>query len=48
MMNFGYQQEGSEFQSRGPMTENGRLSGDVRTYYGMEKTSESDDHTECD
>ena len=40
---------GSEFQSRGPMTENALLSSDDRTN-GMERTSESEDlvETECD
>ena len=40
---------GSEFQSRGPMTEKAVLSSDDRTY-GMEGTSESEDRveTECD
>ena len=44
---FGYQ--GSEFQSRGPMTEKALLPSDDRTY-GMERTSESEDRveTECD
>ena len=40
---------GSEFQSRGPMTEKALLPSDDLTY-GMERTSESEDHveTECD
>ena len=41
---------GSEFQSRGPMTEKAlNLASDDRTY-GMERTSESGDlvETECD
>ena len=40
---------GSEFQSRGPMTEKALLSSDDQTY-GMERTSESEDlvETECD
>ena len=40
---------GSEFQSRGPMTEKALLPSDDRTY-GMERTSESEDRveTECD
>ena len=40
---------GSEFQSRGPMTENALLPSDDLTY-GMERTSESEDlvETECD
>ena len=40
---------GSEFQSRGPMTEKTLLPSDDRTY-GMERTSESEDRveTECD
>ena len=40
---------GSEFQSRGPMTEKAFLPSDDLTY-GMEKTSESEDlvETECD
>ena len=40
---------GSEFQSRGPMTENALLPSDDRTY-GIEITSESEDRveTECD
>ena len=40
---------GSEFQSRGPMTEKALLPSDDRTY-GMERTSESEDlvETECD
>ena len=33
---------GSEFQSRGPMTEKALLPSDDRTY-GLEKTSESED-----
>ena len=39
---------GSEFQSRGPMTEKALLSRDDRTY-GMERTSESENlvETEC-
>ena len=39
---------GSEFQSRGPMTENALLPSDDLTY-GMEKTRESEDlvETEC-
>ena len=39
---------GSEFQSRGQMTENAHLPRDVKTY-GMLKTSESGDlvDTEC-
>ena len=40
---------GSEFQSRGPMTEKALLPSDDRTY-GMERMSESEDRveTECD
>ena len=40
---------GSEFQSRGPMTEKALLPSGDRTY-GMERTSESEDRveTECD
>ena len=40
---------GSEFQSRGLMTEKDLLPSDDRTY-GMERTSESEDlvETECD
>ena len=40
---------GSEFQSRGPMTEKALLPSDDLTY-GMERTSESEDlvETECD
>ena len=40
--------EGSEFQSRGPMTEKAVLSSDDWKY-GMERTSESEDlvETEC-
>jgi len=40
---------GSEFQSRGPMTEKALLPSDDRTY-GMERTSESEYRveTECD
>ena len=40
---------GSEFQSRGPMTEKALLPSDDRTY-GIERTSESEDlvETECD
>ena len=40
---------GSEFQSRGPMTEKALLPSDDQTY-GMEGTSESEDlvETECD
>ena len=40
---------GSEFQSRGPMTEKALLPSDDRTY-GMERTSESEDlvETVCD
>ena len=40
---------GSEFQSRGPMTENTLSPSDDLTY-GMERTSESEDlvETECD
>ena len=40
---------GSEFQSRGPMTENALLPSDDLTY-GMERTSESEDlvETECE
>ena len=40
---------GSEFQSRGPMTEKALFPSDDRTY-GMERTSESEDcvETECD
>ena len=40
---------GSEFQSRGPMTEKALLPSDDLTY-GMERTSESEDlvDTECD
>ena len=40
---------GSEFQSRGPMTEKAFLQIDGRTY-GMKRTSESEDRveTECD
>ena len=40
---------GSEFQSRGPMTEKANLPSDDLTY-GMERTSESEDRveTECD
>ena len=40
---------GSEFQSRGPMTEKVLLPSDDLTY-GMERTSESEDRveTECD
>ena len=40
---------GSEFQSCGPMTEKAFLLSDDLTY-GMERTSESEDHveTECD
>ena len=40
---------GSEFQSRGPMTEKYFLPSDDPTY-GMERTSESEDRveTECD
>ena len=39
----------SEFQSRGPMTENALLPSDDLTY-GMERTSESEDlvETECE
>ena len=39
---------GSEFQSRGPMTEKALLSSDDLTY-GMDRTSESEDlvETEC-
>ena len=36
---------GSEFQSRGPMTEKTLLPNDDRTY-GMERTSESEDRVE--
>ena len=41
--------EGSEFKSRGPMTEKALLPSDDRTY-GMERTSELEDlvETECD
>ena len=43
---------GSEFQSRGPMTEKALLPSDDLTVltYGMERTSESEDRveTECD
>ena len=42
---------GSEFQSRGPMTEKALFPRDDLTYgYGMERTSESEDlvETECD
>ena len=49
-MNFGYQDSGgSEFQSRGPMTEKVLLPSDDLTY-GMERGSESEDlvETECD
>ena len=39
---------GSEFQSRGPLTEKALLPSDDRTY-GMERTSEKDCvETECD
>ena len=40
---------GSEFQSRGPMTEKALLPSDDQTY-GMERTSETEDllKTECD
>ena len=40
---------GSEFQSRGPMTEKALLPSDDLTY-GMERTNESEDRveTECD
>ena len=40
---------GSEFQSRGPMTEKALLPSDDRTY-GMERTNESEDlvETVCD
>ena len=40
---------GSEFQSRGPMTQKALLLSDDRTY-GMERKSESEDRveTECD
>ena len=40
---------GSEFQSRGPMTEKALLPRDDLTY-GMKRTSESEDlvETECD
>ena len=40
---------GSEFQSRGPMTEKALLPSDDMTY-GMERKSESEDRveTECD
>ena len=40
---------GSEFQSRGPMTEKALLPSDDLTY-GMDRTSESEDRveTECD
>ena len=40
---------GSEFQSRGPMTEKAILPSDDLTY-GIERTSESEDRveTECD
>ena len=38
---------GSEFQSRGPMTEEALLPIDDRTY-GMERTSEDLVETECD
>ena len=40
---------GSEFQSRGPMTEKALLPSDDLTY-GIERTSESEDlvETECD
>ena len=40
---------GSEFQSRGPMTEKALLPSDDLPY-GMERTSESEDRveTECD
>ena len=39
---------GSEFQSRGPMTEKALLPSDLT--YGMDRTSESEDRveTECD
>ena len=39
---------GSEFQSRGPVTEKALLPNDLT--YGMERTSESEDRveTECD
>ena len=42
--------EGSEFQSRGPMTEKARLPSDDLTYGMEKKTSESEDlvETECD
>ena len=40
---FGYQETGgSEFQSRGPMTEKANLPSDDRTYE-MERTSEFED-----
>ena len=38
---------GSEFQSRGPMTEKALLRSDDRTY-GMERTSESEDLVETE
>ena len=46
---FGYRGMGSEFRSRGPMTEKALLPSDDWTY-GMERTSESEDRveTECD
>ena len=46
---FEYQELGSEFQSRGPMTEKALLPSDDLTN-GMERTSESEDRveTECD
>ena len=41
---------GSEFQSRGPMTEKALLPPSDDLTYGMERTSESEDlvETECD
>ena len=38
---------GSEFQSRGPMTEKALLPSDDLTY-GMERTSESEDRVETE
>ena len=38
---------GSEFQSRGPMTEKALLPSDDRTY-GMKRTSESEDRVETE
>ena len=38
---------GSDFQSRGPMTEKALLPSDDRTY-GMDRTSESEDRVETE